>query len=115
MDSCDTVESALMRKAIVTGSGGLIGSGSAERLVKSDHDVIGIENDTRAVLLGAEAAIASRELDWKLDDDARIGDHRWWISSLDEFGFDYGGWGPKRGLEMILTAIREASTERWES
>ncbi len=45
-----------MPKAIVTGSGGLIGSESAARLVESGYDVIGIENDTRAVLFGPEAS-----------------------------------------------------------
>ncbi len=29
--------------------------------------------------------IAERELDWTLAEDNRIGDHRWWISALDEF------------------------------
>ena len=58
-----------MPKAIVTGSGGLIGSESASRLVEAGYDVIGIENDTRAVLFGPEASTASvterlnRELD----------------------------------------------------
>ena len=26
--------------------------------------------------------IAGRELEWELSDEARIGDHRWWISDL---------------------------------
>ena len=30
--------------------------------------------------------IAGRELHWEMSDEARIGDHRWWISDLDEFG-----------------------------
>ena len=59
--------------------------------------------------------ITGRGLDWSLGDDARIGDHRWWISDLDEFGSDYGGWTPRRDLEMILTEIHEANTERWIS
>ena len=29
--------------------------------------------------------IAGRELDWTLSDEARIGDHRWWISDLGPF------------------------------
>ena len=45
-----------MPKAIVTGSGGLIGSESAARLVEAGYDVVGIENDTRAVLFGPEAS-----------------------------------------------------------
>src|SRR6476660_8040402 len=48
-----------MPRAIVTGSGGLIGSESAARLVEAGYDVIGIENDTRAVLFGPSASTAS--------------------------------------------------------
>ena len=57
-----------MPKAIVTGSGGLIGSESAAHLVEAGYDVIGIENDIRAALFGPEASTAhvterlSREL-----------------------------------------------------
>lgn len=57
--------------------------------------------------------VAGRELDWALGGDARIGDHRWWISDLDEFGADYGGWKPKRDLNQILREIHAANTERW--
>ncbi|HEU4944355.1 MAG TPA: NAD-dependent epimerase/dehydratase family protein, partial [Solirubrobacterales bacterium] len=59
--------------------------------------------------------IAGRELKWEMSDKARIGDHRWWISDLDEFGSEYGGWRPKRDLEMILREIYEANAERWVS
>jgi CDP-paratose 2-epimerase len=59
--------------------------------------------------------IAERKLDWAMSDDARIGDHRWWISDLDEFGSQYGGWRPQRGLEQILREIYEANAERWAS
>src|SRR3954452_20609275 len=48
-----------MPKAIVTGSGGLIGSESATRLVAAGFDVVGIENDTRATLFGPSASTAS--------------------------------------------------------
>src|SRR3954469_24292257 len=33
--------------------------------------------------------IAGRELDWTLSDQARMGDHRWWISDLAESTRDY--------------------------
>ena len=46
--------------------------------------------------------IAGRELNWEMSDEARVGDHRWWISDLDEFGSHYGGWRPQRDLETIL-------------
>jgi CDP-paratose 2-epimerase len=59
--------------------------------------------------------IAGRELSWEMSDEARIGDHRWWISDLDEFGSRYGGWRPKRDLETILREIYEANAERWAS
>ena len=59
--------------------------------------------------------IAGRELNWEMSDEARIGDHRWWISDLDEFGSDYGGWRPQRDLETILREIYEANAERWAS
>jgi CDP-paratose 2-epimerase len=59
--------------------------------------------------------VAGRELRWEMSDEARIGDHRWWISDLDEFGSRYGGWRPQRDLETILREIYEANAERWAS
>ncbi len=59
--------------------------------------------------------VAGRELRSTLSDEARVGDHRWWISDLDEFGSEYGGWRPRRDLETILAEIYEANAERWES
>lgn len=59
--------------------------------------------------------IAGRELNWTLSDEARIGDHRWWISDLDAFGADYGGWKPRRDLRQILSEIHAANEERWEA
>jgi CDP-paratose 2-epimerase len=44
--------------AIVTGSGGLIGSESVARFVALGYDVIGVENDMRARLFGSEASTA---------------------------------------------------------
>lgn len=57
--------------------------------------------------------IAGRELDWTLSEPARIGDHRWWISDLDEFRSDYPAWSPRYGLEEILGDIHEHNVERW--
>jgi CDP-paratose 2-epimerase len=44
--------------AIVTGSGGLIGSESVRHLVAQGFDVVGIENDMRARFFGPEASTA---------------------------------------------------------
>ena len=57
--------------------------------------------------------IAGRKLDWTLSDDARFGDHRWWISDLDEFRRDYPGWAPSVGVEGILREIHEQNAELW--
>ena len=59
--------------------------------------------------------IAGRELRWEMSEEARIGDHRWWISDLNEFGSKHGGWRPARGLETILREIYDANVERWVS
>ena len=47
-----------MPTAIVTGSGGLIGSESVARLVAEGYDVVGLENDMRAEFFGPEASTA---------------------------------------------------------
>ncbi|MFL5852847.1 MAG: NAD-dependent epimerase/dehydratase family protein, partial [Solirubrobacteraceae bacterium] len=47
-----------MAIAIVTGSGGLIGSESVARLVAEGYEVVGIENDMRAEFFGPEASTA---------------------------------------------------------
>jgi CDP-paratose 2-epimerase len=44
--------------AIVTGSGGLIGSESVRHLVESGYDVVGLENDMRAQFFGRSASTA---------------------------------------------------------
>ncbi|MBV9196307.1 MAG: NAD-dependent epimerase/dehydratase family protein [Solirubrobacterales bacterium] len=47
-----------MPTAIVTGSGGLIGSESVQHFVEAGYDVIGIENDMRARFFGPAASTA---------------------------------------------------------
>jgi CDP-paratose 2-epimerase len=47
-----------MPTAIVTGSGGLIGSESVRRFIEAGWDVVGIENDMRARFFGEEASTA---------------------------------------------------------
>jgi CDP-paratose 2-epimerase len=57
--------------------------------------------------------IAGRPLDWTLSDEARIGDHRWWISDLGELRRDYPGWAPSVGVEEILREIHDQNVEQW--
>src|SRR2546428_13349807 len=48
-----------MPVAVVTGSGGLIGSESVTHLIEAGYDVVGIENDMRARFFGPEASTAA--------------------------------------------------------
>jgi CDP-paratose 2-epimerase len=57
--------------------------------------------------------IAGRELEWELSDQARIGDHRWWISDLEEFRNDYPEWELTYGTEEILREIHDENVDRW--
>jgi CDP-paratose 2-epimerase len=57
--------------------------------------------------------ISGSQLDWKLSDEARIGDHRWWISDLDEFRGDYPDWRITRDVDVILRELYAENAERW--
>jgi CDP-paratose 2-epimerase len=57
--------------------------------------------------------IAGSELTWVLREEPRRGDHRWWISDLDEFRSDYPEWGIRYGNEAILREIYELNVEHW--
>jgi CDP-paratose 2-epimerase len=48
-----------MPVALVTGSGGLIGSESVAHFVRAGYDVIGVENDMRARFFGAQASTSA--------------------------------------------------------
>jgi CDP-paratose 2-epimerase len=58
-------------------------------------------------------AIAGKKLDWTLSDEARVGDHRWWISDLSAFCADHPGWRLQYGVEDILREIYESNAEHW--
>jgi CDP-paratose 2-epimerase len=58
-------------------------------------------------------AISGRTLSWTLSDQARIGDHRWWISDLDQFQADYPDWTIEYDVPTILREIHDANVERW--
>jgi CDP-paratose 2-epimerase len=59
--------------------------------------------------------IAGRALDYTIVDEARIGDHRWWISGLGGFRADYPDWEPAYDLEATLREIHDQNVERWVS
>lgn len=57
--------------------------------------------------------IAGTSLQWRLVDDNRIGDHRWWISDLTAFKHDYPSWRIRYDVEAILRQIYECNVDRW--
>jgi CDP-paratose 2-epimerase len=63
--------------------------------------------------IAASERIAGRSLDWTLSDEARTGDHRWWISDLSAFQADYPTWAPTLDTDALLRAIHDENVERW--
>jgi CDP-paratose 2-epimerase len=57
--------------------------------------------------------IAGRKLSFTLSEEARIGDHRWWISDLAGFKADYPQWELTFGIEDVLHDIYEHNVEEW--
>lgn len=58
-------------------------------------------------------SISGRQLDWRLDERARVGDHRWWISDLSDFRRDHPDWDLSYDVEGILREIHDHNVERW--
>ena len=59
--------------------------------------------------------ISGRELDWTLSEEARIGDHMWWLSNLDAFRSDYPEWDIEIDLDQTVREIYESNLDRWGS
>jgi CDP-paratose 2-epimerase len=57
--------------------------------------------------------IAGRELAHTYSPQARIGDHRWWISDLQAFKRDYPEWRLTTGIRAVLQEIHDHNVERW--
>ena len=58
--------------------------------------------------------ITGRPMSSSYSDTNRIGDHIWWISSIDRFTGHYPEWKIRRTVPMILQEIYEHNKERWE-
>lgn len=63
--------------------------------------------------IGLCQEIASRRLNWSYRDEARIGDHRWWISDTSRFKHRYPDWGITKTVPEIMLAIHEEGKSRW--
>jgi len=57
--------------------------------------------------------IAGRQLNWSLKDDARRGDHQWWVSDVGEFQAQYPAWRLTYDVPAILREIHDNNAERW--
>lgn len=57
--------------------------------------------------------IAGRELDYTLSDDARIGDHQWYVSDMGSFEADYPEWRLTFGIDEVLRDIHQFNAESW--
>ena len=96
-----------MRRAIVTGSGGLVGSETVAHLVEAGFDVVGLENDMRSYFFGPEASTrpqTERLLDAygdgfrSIDTEIRDGD------AVDSLFAEY-----RAGLELIVHTAAQPS------
>ena len=57
--------------------------------------------------------IAGHVLEWRLSDENRVGDHRWWISDLGPFRHDFPDWDIRYDVEAVLREIRDHNAELW--
>ena len=58
--------------------------------------------------------ITGKKLVWTYDEKNRIGDHIWYISSLDKFRSHYPQWELKFDLTKILKEIYNRNLSRWK-
>jgi CDP-paratose 2-epimerase len=96
-----------MPVAIVTGSGGLIGSESVRHFVEAGFEVVGFENDMRASFFGPDASTAhtTEGLVQRYSDEFRsleidIRD----VDSVERVFAEYGG-----GIELVIHAAAQPS------
>lgn len=77
---------------------------------------LGGGRESNVSMLEAIAAcekISGCRLHWTMSDNARIGDHRWWISDLGPFRADYPSWSLANGIEDLLHEIHDANRDQW--
>jgi CDP-paratose 2-epimerase len=56
--------------------------------------------------------VSGKTLDWEIDPEPRTGDHKWWISDIDEFQRDFPNWHPADALPDLLGEIHETQSMR---
>lgn len=59
---------------------------------------------------------AGRSAEIRYSDEARIGDHKWWISDINQFRSDYPDWHPEKGeASELIEEIYKENQEQWQS
>jgi len=56
--------------------------------------------------------LSGQQVDYQLSDQARSGDHIWWISDIRKFQEDYPEWKYEYDLKRIIGEMVEATQER---
>ena len=59
--------------------------------------------------------LTGRPMNWSYTDQARAGDHIWWISDVGRFQSDYPRWRYRYDIEAILAEIVDAQAWRFRS
>jgi CDP-paratose 2-epimerase len=59
--------------------------------------------------------LSGKKLEYKLSDEARSGDHIWYVSDVRRFQNDYPGWKYKYDMRQTLREIVDATTERMKN
>jgi CDP-paratose 2-epimerase len=78
------------------------------------YNIGGSRHANCSVLEAAALAqeIAGRELDLTVSDEARSGDHIWWISDVRAFQADYPEWSYRYDLRATVEELVDAARER---
>ena len=86
--------------------GVLFGGRSAE------HEVSVTSARSMLEAIAITEKVSGKSLQYALKDDARSGDHIWWISDVRRFQQHYREWSFEYDIERIITELTEAVVER---
>jgi len=59
--------------------------------------------------------ISGRQLAYTLSDEARIGDHQWYVSDFSDFERDYPQWQLTFGIDEVLRDIHDQNVDAWSA
>jgi CDP-paratose 2-epimerase len=78
------------------------------------YNIGGSRHSNCSILEAIETAerLSGRRLEYSFLDEARIGDHIWWISDVRKFQSHYPAWRYEYGMKDILGEILDALRER---